>query len=540
MPRELLSLVVGLGLLLVTAMAGGDHGSSWWPFVGRFHPLLVHLPIGVLLLALAADVMARWAPRALAPGALAPHARAASHWQTVVSPLLWLGAWLAISSGMVGLILADWGSYDPDTLAWHRRLGLSVAALSVLAYWCRDRYSAGHAVFRIPYAIAASLLASTLVLGGHLGATLSRDDGYLTQRLPDNVREAIGLPLAKRRTSIPIASADSAPVYDALIQPTLTRRCAVCHNAERKKGGLILTNAKGLFAGGRQGKILVAGNADDSEMIIRLVLPPGHTDAMPPDRPMPAAELALIRWWIDQGASTTVPVSAIARPASIRRTLAAYGLDALPTGVLALSVSRPDSAAIAVALKTGLTVHPLGTAFNFLSVDANSQPAGWAAGSLRVLAPLVRNIATVDLARSAADDSALVTLGTMPHLARLQLSNTRVTDAGLRSLRSLQYLEYLNLVGTDIGDAGLRSLEQLPRLRHVYLWGTRVTDGGVARLQRALPHLAIARAAPMLIEPTAPDTVSEKTASAAAAAAAAAAKKRNPVQAPAKPAAKAK
>jgi hypothetical protein len=304
-----------------------------------------------------------------------------------------------------------------------------------------------------------------------------------------------------------VTNPETTPVYDSLIQPVLASRCGSCHSPERKKGGLVLTSAKGLFEGGRQGKVIVAGRADDSELVIRLSLPPGHTDAMPPDRAMPTAELALIRWWIDQGASTDVTLSAIERPTSIRRTLAAYGLDDLPEGVFALPVGAPDTTAIARARQTGLTVQPLGANVGYLGVDASSVPEGWVAGALDVLRPLAPNVAAIDLARTSAGDSALATIGTMPHVTRLQLAKTRITDAGLKSLAKLEYLEYLNLVDTDVTDDGLRALEQLLRLRALYVWGTRATAGGVARLQRALPSAVIQLGAPPLAEPTPVDSV---------------------------------
>ena len=489
MPRALLSLVAGLIALLVVAISGGDHGSPLWPFVGRFHPLLVHLPIGVLVLAVACDISTQWW-------------RSAAH--QLVSPLLLIGAWTAIASAMAGLVLADWGSYDPAVLAWHRRLGLAVPALASLGYWLHGRAMTARSSLRVPALVTSGLLLAAVVVGGHLGGSLTRGEGYLTRHLPEGVRRLVGLPGENDLTRIHVANPELTPVFDSLIHPVLTARCGACHNPERRKGGLILTTAKGLFAGGRQGKVVVPGRADDSEMIIRLSLPPGHTDAMPPDHAIPSAEIALIRWWIDQGASTEITLSAIERPTFIRRTLAAYGLDDLPQGILALPVETADSSAIVAARNSGLTVQTLGVKVGYLSVDAASVPAGWVAGTLSALRPLAANVASVNLSRTSAGDSALVTLGTMPRLTRLHLSSTRVTDAGLQSLTSLQYLEYLNLVDTNISDAGLRSLEQLPRLRALYVWGTHATPGGVARLRRALPRALIAIGAAPLVEPTTP------------------------------------
>lgn len=488
MSRTLRWLAGGLGVLLVVSIAGGDHGSSIWPFMGRFHPLLVHLPLGMLVLALVAEGIGRWTPhRTLEP---------------LIPVLLLLGAWSAIAAGVAGLVLADWGSYNPALLVWHRRMGLLIPSLAALGYWFRSRAALGHVAFRVPYAVTASVLFVAVVIGGHLGGTLSRGNGYLTQHLPESVRRLAGFPEEKERTRIRIANPESTPVYDSLIQPILAVRCGACHNPERKKGGLILTNSAGLFAGGRQGKVVVAGRADDSEMIIRLSLPLGHTDAMPPDRTIPSAEIAMIRWWIDQGASTEVSLSAIERPASIRRTLAAYGLDGLPEGIFALPVVAVDTTALLAVRASGLTVVSLGARLNYLSVNATNVPTNWNSRSLDVLRPLAANVAWVDLARTSADDSTLMLLGTMPRLTRLHLSQTRVTDAGLEHLKPLQYLTYLNLVDTEISDQGLRALETLPRLHAVYLWGTHVTVGGVERLQRALPRARISLGAPRLIEPT--------------------------------------
>ena len=483
-------LIGGLALLGAVALTGGDHGSSLLPFVGRFHPALVHFPLGILALALIADAVGRFSSHFIL-----------KQWAPT---LLLLGAWSGIAAAIAGLMLADWGSYDPPTLLWHRRIGLFIPVLASIGYWFRSRASDGRHDLRIPYRLAGAALFVAVVVGGHLGGTLSRGDGYLTRHLPQGIRQLAALPDEDALTRIHVANPETTPVYDSLIQPILTSRCGSCHNAERKKGGLILTTADGLFAGGRQGTVVVAGRADDSEIAIRLALPPGHTDAMPPDRPIPVSELSLIRWWIDQGASRTISLSEIARPAAIRRTLAAYGLDDLPEGIFALPVAAADTLALRTARASGITVLPLASGVEYLSVDAISAPSDWDVATLRVLAPLAANVATVDLARTAAGDSAMMLLGTMPHLVRLRLSETQITDAGLESLRSLQYLEQLNLVGTRITDSGLRALESLPRLRTIHLWGTQVTAGGVERLQRALPRATITRDAPPLIDPAPP------------------------------------
>lgn len=483
MSMTLRSLLAGLVVLGVAAVLGGDHDSPLWPLAGRFHPLLVHLPIGMLLLALLAEGLGRAPSR--------------SSWRVLVSPALWLGAWSAIAAGLAGLLLADWGSYDPALLIWHKRLGVLIAPLATLTWWLRERAADGEARAHRFYPATVGGLLLVLVIGGHLGGTLTRGEGYLTRHLPEGVRTVLGLPAEDALTVITVGNPDTTRVYHALIQPILTARCGSCHNDVRHKGGLVLTSADGLREGGRQGKVVVPGRADDSELLLRVALPPGHTDAMPPDRPMPVAEAALVRWWIEQGASTDVTLSAIERPSGIRRTLAAYGLEDLPTGIFALTVPAVDTAAVALARRAGLSVQPLAGNVRYLSVVAGPAASAPDPG-LEALQPIAANIAWMELTHAAVGDSTLALLAAMPHLSRLRLSGTKVTDAGIERLKGLRYLEYLNLVDTDVGDAGLRALEAMPRLRAVHLWGTRATEGGVARLQRALPRATITLGAPVM------------------------------------------
>ncbi|MBK7594909.1 MAG: hypothetical protein IPP98_03440 [Gemmatimonadetes bacterium] len=480
MTKTLRALLIGLLLLGIIAVVGGDHDSSLWPLAGRFHPLLVHLPIGMLLLAVAAELLGRNPER--------------SAWRPLVPLALLLGAWSAILADIVGLLLSDWGSYDPDVLQWHRWLGLGIPVLASATWWLREKAEAGEARAHRSYPIAVGVLLLAITIGGHLGGTLTRGEGYLTRYLPEGVRAVLGLPAEEALTTITIGNPDTTRVYATLIQPILTSRCGSCHNPMRHKGGLVLTTSKGLFAGGRQGKVVVAGRAEESELMVRVSLPPGHTDAMPPDRPLSIAEAELLRWWIAQGASTDIKLSMIERPSGVRRTLAAYGLEDLPTGIFALTVPPADTAAIAAARAAGMSVVPLARKGSYLSVAATSASAA----QLARLRPLLQQVASVDLSRAPVNDSVTMLIAAMPHLTRLKLTGTRVSDAGVVRLASLQYLESLNLVDTDVGDAGLRALERLPRLRAVHLWGTRVTAGGVARLQQILPRVVVTLAAPVM------------------------------------------
>ena len=88
------------------------------------------------------------------------------------------------------------------------------------------------------------------------------------------------------------------------IQPIIARACLECHSQDRRKGGLSLDTYGDALDGGRNGAVIRPGNGAGSPIVHRLT---GALDPqMPKDAdPLPAADIALIRLWIDQGARET-------------------------------------------------------------------------------------------------------------------------------------------------------------------------------------------------------------------------------------------
>jgi cytochrome c553 len=91
----------------------------------------------------------------------------------------------------------------------------------------------------------------------------------------------------------PTAAADLSKEVVALFQA----RCVKCHGAEQPKSKLNLTSLDGLSRGSKRGPVVVAGKLADS--------PLWHVidgEKMPPKQPLPEAERAVLRRWIEQGA----------------------------------------------------------------------------------------------------------------------------------------------------------------------------------------------------------------------------------------------
>ena len=97
----------------------------------------------------------------------------------------------------------------------------------------------------------------------------------------------------------PTVSGRLSPSFKIDISPILTQRCALggCHVADGPEDVDLRTYAT-LQSGGEHGAIVIAGNAEESELVEEIV-----TGKMPPDGPpLEASEIQLIIDWINDGA----------------------------------------------------------------------------------------------------------------------------------------------------------------------------------------------------------------------------------------------
>ena len=95
-----------------------------WQFLGRLHPLLVHLPIGLIVLLAFLELLAASSRR--------PRANAST------GAILALAVPVSIASAVCGWLLSLGGGYEPSLLQWHKWTGIAVAALCAglgVLYW---------------------------------------------------------------------------------------------------------------------------------------------------------------------------------------------------------------------------------------------------------------------------------------------------------------------------------------------------------------------------------------------------------------------
>ncbi|MGD9647012.1 MAG: DUF1553 domain-containing protein [Pirellulales bacterium] len=116
----------------------------------------------------------------------------------------------------------------------------------------------------------------------------------------------------------PPAGAPTTVDFDRDIRPILARHCYDCHSEDAQESELRLDDVVGIVKGGDSGEpLFVRGSSVDS-LLIQRVMSENADERMPLDaEPLAAAEIALLRKWIDAGAK--IPGDEVAA-ASLRPT----------------------------------------------------------------------------------------------------------------------------------------------------------------------------------------------------------------------------
>lgn len=470
--------------------------SDWALFFGHFHPLIVHLPIGFLLIAGLLEI-----DRLTRRNSVSQH--------TITLILFW-SAVSATMACVFGYLLSLAGGYDAETLDSHKWQGIGVAILAWIAWAVKSENLGRFMPFaQLLYLPSLAIALLLLLSAGHQGGNLTHGSDYLTQYAPGPIRTLAGLPPKQKEFKAePITDVNQAIVYRQIINPILQTRCVQCHNADKSKAGLRLDTPDMIKKGSEDGPVLVVGKGNNSQLAKACLLPEEDDHHMPPKgKPqLTESQIALLTWWIDQGASFDKKVSELAVNDAVRPALASLGSGtsgstspgnvAASTGpapespVLTMKVPAADPKTVDEVKKTGLLVLPLSKEQNQLEVSAVNVRS-FSDAQAAVLPKLSDQIVWAKLGDTELSDAALVYIAKLKNLQKLHLEQTKVTDAGLQQLKGLANLEYLNLYGTGVTDAGLAQLENLKNLKTLYLWQTKVTPQGLANLKKALPRLDV-------------------------------------------------
>ncbi len=456
----------GMTVVLFLAPPDGIERGDFSQFLGRFHPLVVHLPIGLVLLVAGLEFAGLF--------------QRGKHLQAAAGFVLGLAAASAVVSVSLGWLLAWSGGYEGPLVRRHMWGGIALSAALVLCCALRARDTK-------LYALALTGSVCLMAWTSDQGGKLTHGDAFLTEHMPTRLRAALGIPPPKKRAGVaPETSATAvfsstspqayATFFQARVETIFNDKCVTCHGPEKKKGKLRLDNFEDVMRGGRHGMVVKPGDPKNSELIRRISLPRDDRDAMPAEgKPgLTSAQIQVITLWISSGASQTLAAKDVHGapplpvPKPVPRPLAAD--------------YRPRSGTIqALQTQFGIRLVPRSEdPYDGLILRTVAAPANCNDAVLAALAPIANLIVDAELARTKITDAGLKTLGTFTNLRSLDLSHTTISSPGLAPLANLNKLESINLTATDVDDQGVLPLRHMPGLRHLYLFGTKCLEQGGA------------------------------------------------------------
>jgi uncharacterized membrane protein len=450
------AIYAGISIVLLPLffpLDGRPH-ADWLQFLGRFHPLLVHLPIGlIVLLPLLEFAGTRRQSFREAAGLVLQIALA-----TCVVSIIF-GLLLAYGSGEIG-----------TTVTRHMRGGIVLAIELLLCLAVRRSYLAGK--LSRSYFVLLSAVLITLVWTSHQGGSLTHGSDYLSRYMP---------PTLKRFVAPSAVSSHPNSFFARHIYPVLDTKCIACHGTNKEQGGLRLDSYESLMAGGKDGIVIAPRNPDGSLLLQKVTLPPTDPHFMPAEgrTPLTRDEIARIRAWVLHGASpdaASVPGIFIAEdheeappPVGDYRAL---------TGEIRQMQQSQGAKLVPVSANPsdGLILRTTDVAGSFDDAQL---------AKFQRFAPF---IIEAELGRTAVTDASVETLSQFKNLRALHLEGTTVSGRTLAKLSSLSQLTYLNLSATRVTSDAVAPLKSTPNLRHLYLFNTpaeptSTSDSGVRSTQ---------------------------------------------------------
>ncbi len=434
-------------------------------FPGRIHPLLVHLPIGFLVLGYLLELIS-----------LMPRYRRVR--RSVPFSVL-LGCIATLLSVGSGILLAEEGGYEEDLLFRHRLFAFMTAGFSVMLLLLINYEHNLPKARRRPARLAVfSVLILAMTLTGHFGGSMTHGRDYL---MGPSLTEAAVLP--------PQPSATST-FFEGAIRPVLDKKCISCHGASRQKGGLRLDTPEGIRAGGKHGDILTEGTGP-AELIRRITLSIEDEDHMPPreKEQLSNLETELIAEWVRTGSSFTRLADSMNASLIDKWKETTNGTVALPWWP-GSDIGPADEESIIELRKAGVRVGQLAMGNHHLEVvftaSSSTDPSAWDA-----LERVLPNVVLVRFSFSKVTDQQLARLSKAENLRRLHLDHTAVTNQGIRSLAGLKQLQFLNLVSSGVGPGLMAELNDFGSLKEVYLFGAAVPKEEIKKFADDHPSVRV-------------------------------------------------
>jgi uncharacterized membrane protein len=146
------------------------HSFTYWlAQVGRFHYLMLHFPIALIVMTVAAECLWFWFSNPL--------------FDHAARFMIAAAAIFAVPTALLGFALSYGEQYEGvslDLFLWHRYFGLLTTGLAIIAAILRERFARQKFSSLMPYYICLFFLFLSVSLTGAFGGSLAFGIGFRT------------------------------------------------------------------------------------------------------------------------------------------------------------------------------------------------------------------------------------------------------------------------------------------------------------------------------------------------------------------------
>jgi uncharacterized membrane protein len=435
-------------------------------YVGKFHPLAVHLPIGILLVFLVI-------------GFIIPREQLQKSHKIILLILL-VSALSATFSCISGWILSDSGAYDTKLTSNHRNLGILLAILNWAIFFTFKK------LLQSPlwiYISLLSLILITTVLTGHLGGSITHGSDFLSPPKPGEW--FVSSPDLTEQPTLNSTAFESASLI-------FEQKCTVCHGVNKQKGDLRLDTKEGFLKGGKEGA-LMANNKSGSFLLERINLPLDHDDHMPPSekKQLTPVEISFFNWWIKSGADLSKTLAELNLPDSLRGFLTQNESSAVNNLIPQQEVGQAEKITLEKLNSLNVLLSPIALNSNYLSVSFMNVLPENRTQAMEECVKLKQQIIWLNLDYQNLDTETWQQISFLTNLRKLSAKNSNLDDNKMNYFETLDSLVSLNLVGTKVSSSGFEKIQNLQNIESIFLYQTNIDEVGLQQLNQSFPLATI-------------------------------------------------
>lgn len=248
----------------------------WMRYLGEFHPMVIHLTIGAMLVSLSMEL-----------GSLMSRGR----WRPQILWVLFIAAVSSAPACLLGFCSHVAKGGESELLGEHMRDAILFSSLLMIVFLCK--YIAElkkNLVFKKISSVLLWLCGLLMVAAAHHGGEYTH--GELSDKAP-----------WKEKPQVIVASKEAlvwqpeTPFFAGVIQPIFEKKCIECHGEKEDKGDVTMHTWEGIA------EIINETEPERSLLLESIHLPIDDEMHMPPhdEVQLTLKEIELIRWWAKHG-----------------------------------------------------------------------------------------------------------------------------------------------------------------------------------------------------------------------------------------------